>query len=312
MNKKFFLPLAVLISFNVHAQDPAAMPMMADPIDGKKSQEETLLNYSQVKRAFQAAYSNVGEPSIAIFWNRKFDDQLSQWQADRRHSITGEGSSTASDIFQKQGDIQQEDALNATVSAIGNAQPSGEILGSYERNTQGGSRILAAEYYESRKEQAKRRGLGEAADFEFGSGFMGPFLEQKANILDRDTIMRLVERDNTEEAGSEMIADYQKIETDALIGFADYFAEVLMTRDYEADLGMSFMVSIKEVATGRIVTMFKSAATPPEEDSKKAKFIATSSGYKKVASFETTSPEDVGTQLAHETMVALSKIWGSM
>lgn len=322
INVRFALAVfSGLVSFTSLADQLAApAPMLAPPqpvLTSEAWNEEQrtknvkpLSARGDILSQFRSAYDNSGNPGIAIFWNRKFSDRLSQWEALARRSVTGEASTNAADIFKKQGDIKKEDVLGSAIGSLNNSKPSGEVLGSYERNVQGGSRILAAEYIERKLDKEQRLGMGESRDFEFNAGFMQPFLSSSAKIIDRQAIMRLVERDNARDAGSEMIADYQKVETDALIGYADYLAEIVFTPNSSADLGMSFMVSVKEVATGRVVAMFKSDGTPPKKPVQPDQYIATASGYQKaVPEDKVGTPQEVGEQLAYETMEALTRIW---
>ena len=131
-----------------------------------------------------------------------------------------------------------------------------------------------------------------------------------SKIIDREAIIRFVQRDKAKEAGAEMISDYQKIEADALIDYADYLAEVVLTPDSAADTGWSFMVSVKSVNDGRVIAMFKSQAMKPNKKDAKESWVATSGGYEKqITPDSLTSPMESGEQLAYEMMSELIKIW---
>ena len=311
MNRQSLAMALLFVSAGTLAQDHQPMPVMSPPVSAPQDAVPSPARGATVA-AFNTAYRRAGEPSIAIFWNRAFDDQLSQWEADYRRSITGEASARGNEIFEQQGSNgEKTDSLGTAVQSMSAAQPSGEALGSYERNVKGGSRILASEYRERRRGQ-ERVGMSEAAEFEFSAGFLGPFLENRVKVLDRQAIMRLVERDSAKEAGSEMIADYQKIETDALVGYADYVGEILFSPDGDGDLGMSFLVSVKEVGTGRVVAQFRSSAEVPGSKAVDApRYVATSAGFEIAETPVIAAPPlEVGEQLAHETMQALTRVWG--
>ena len=338
MRKIFFstlLLLATCFSAALANSDHAAAPMLSEPLAEKKAKEkEQQLPREEISKKFTAAYKRVGEPRVAIFWNRKYDDQLSQWEATSRRTITGEGSFQGHDSMQLTGSQEEIKAFaDAAHSATSKDEDSRvQPMGSYDRNLTAGNRIQASGYSERLAQRQRRLGLGEKKSFQVGAGFTQTFLYNKVKIIDRAAIMRLMDRKLAEKAGSEMIADFQKIETDALIGYADYLAEILFTYDSEADLYMSFMVSVKEVKTGRIVAMFDSDGQA--DDQNKPKWVVTANGYRKVEKNERVRrktekwdatdeggykmdlseedrdlPKDVGAQLAFEAMAELSKTW---
>ena len=285
----FFMNFA-LASLAKSAEHSASKMLIPPPNEEQKQLEPTLHKQRQnVLANFSKSYDSAGEPGIAVFWNREFDDQLSQWYQALRTSQTGEASMKGNDKF----------------------EPSGGDDPAYERNISGGGKIVSAQYLEVRDKVQKRKGFGnESESFGFSAGFTSTFLSVPAKILDRKAIMRLVQRDGAKEAGAEMISAYQKVETDALIGYADYLAEILLTPDQSGDSNWAFMVTVKSVSTGQVVAMFKSTANKPFEEAQETRWIATSSGYQKVTDQRKIgSPTEVGEQLAYETMQALSKIW---
>ena len=281
--------LLIYSSTSVAAEQHKAAKMLAP---AKVNKSTAAVNNDSVRKnilkSFEKAYDKEGTPSIAIFWNRKFDDQLSQWYQDVRLSQTGETSAKASDKFEPK---------------------SGDKPG-YERNVSGGGKIVSAQYEESRVKEQERNGFQESESFDFSAGFTTTFLSVPAKIIDRQAIMRLIQRDNSEEAGAEMISDYQKIETDALIGYAEFLAEVLLTPDPKGDTGWAFMVTVKSVSNGQVIAMFKSTGNKPLEGSVKEKWVSADSGYEKqTPKREIGHPQEVGEQLAYEVMESLTKAW---
>lgn len=293
MNKRTLLSLAILglvgTSSHTVAQEHAAAPMLKQPPKREMPTGPSLVEMrSDILTQFESSYSTAGKPAIAVFWNRKFDDQLSQWYQTVRFSQTGESAIKGSDKFEPQGGDQA----------------------AYERNVSGGGKIVSAQYLETRAGKQTRRGFDESTGFEFSAGFTSTFLQVPAKIIDRDAIMRLVQRDNAKQAGAEMISDYQKIETDSLMGYADYLAEVLLTPDSRGDTGWAFMVTVKSVKDGSVIAMFKSPANVPMDGPPKEYWTTTANGYEKVVEQrQIGTPTDVGEQLAFETMQALSRIW---
>lgn len=279
----------LLINFNTVAQEHQASRMLVPAPSNKEAPVDDYHKIrAKISNEFSSAYEKQGKPAIAIFWNRKFDDQLSQWYQEVRYSKTGETAVKGQDKF----------------------DPKGGVEPSYERNVSGGGKIVSSEYIETRQKNSIREGFSEPDSFDFSAGFTTTVLSIPVKILDRRAIMRLMQRDNADEAGAEMISDYQKIETDALIGYADYLAEIILTPDTKADTGWAFMVSVKSVSDGQVVAMFKSQANKPIDPDMKVKWVVTEDGYEKQTSQrEIGSPNEAGEQLAFETMEALSKIW---
>lgn len=241
-------------------------------------------------REFLLSYGKAGKPRLAIFWNQKFDGQLSQWQALIRNSKTGEGAGSAKEKF----------------------EPSGGKDG-YKRDSTGGGRIISAEYWETPIEEKIRVGLPEGAEHEFEAGFVQPFLNRSVQMIDRATVMRLAQRDNTQKAGTEVVSDFKKLEVDALVDYADYLIEILLDKEPDADRGVRFFVSVKDTHTGRILAMFKSDGHVAKEKQKdKQVWVATNRGFEKkiIAGLENLpTMGSVGAQLAYQTMEALIGGW---
>lgn len=304
-----------------HVMTPAPDP----DAESAMTPEQAAAWRSSVRSGFKNAYQRAGKPGIAVFWNREFNDELSQWYSDKRVVRTGEQAHNTNDKFEP---------------------ASGSKLDGYNRSMTGGSRIVEAQYFaecnEALKVSASReRGEtdkdavsaevtpnaelcyqvlnkraptgddmgGKAKEFEFSSGYMQPFFGSGAKMLDRAAIMRITQRDNANKAGAEMISDSQQIETDALIGYADYLAEVVYSSKSGTQLGVEFLVTVKEVSSGRVVAMFRSEGTPADLDKPKEEWVATATGFSKRTTSAETEPKAVGEQLAYETMEALSRVW---
>ena len=291
-------PLIFLYSVYGYAGPHDAAPMMSV---AKKATKSTQLNEAGIQKKFYDAYESAGSPSIAIFWNRAFSDQVSQWESTERDIVTGEKSINARDLLKKNGDLTQEE-INQGFEAT-DADPSGGNINSYDRLIKGGSKILSATQSEVRIKQNEREGLGETEQFTFSSAYLQPFFAQSVKILDRAAIIRIIERDMVREAGAEMVADIQKIETEALVGYADLLTEILLANDQ-----INYLISVKEVATGRIITSFKSDGKGNGTE----KWVSTSSGFQKKMSHKNTTHEQIGKQLAIETMQHLTGVIGEL
>ncbi|RDV28034.1 hypothetical protein DXV75_03455 [Alteromonas aestuariivivens] len=282
-----FLIASICVFSSAQAQVHEAARMLAPPASESNEPEDTGANRAEILSGFQQVYNGAGKPRIAVFWNRQFDDQLSQWfQLARRTSSAGVDLS-AQDSFQTEG-----------------TDPA-----SYERSVSGQGEVSASDYLEVRVGQQQRAGFNEADGFKFASGFTSAFLNVPAKVVDRAAVMRLIQRQQEKQGGAEDMADVQKIETDSLVGFADYLTEILLTPDSDSETGWAFMVSVKSVQNGQVVAMFHSAAELASKGAPKISWEATPNGYQKVEE-EQTPPTlaETGEQLGYETMQALSKI----
>jgi hypothetical protein len=269
--------MSSLVPGTVWAQDHAAAPMIGAP----EVQPDTSSAYRQAiktKSEFRRAYRNAGKPKLAIFWNRKLDDQLSQWYTASRNIDTRDG-------WWGKGFTARQNRLDV------------------ERR------------FDNRPAPEELRG------FEFGAGYTSTLLSNGVDIVDRDAIMRLTHSKSKEAAPNIVVADYQQVELDALVGYADYFAEILYAAPQNGDANLNFMISIKEVKTGRLITMFRSRNVMPQQDYQ-YKWSATADGYKKVKvpviydqnpydgdGIAPGTPEHIGWNVAMQTMQALTKYW---
>lgn len=286
----------------------------------KADQRETLKKNSvtAVSKSFQAEYKKAGSPKIAIFWNTKFSDQLREWQEDERVISNRSGSIEGIDDRKAIAPENDIDANEKNINIKFDGAPD-----SYSRNFKGNYQESASLIKQTRRWKASRAGLSdEKADFEFGAGFTSIFLRNKVKVIDKDTIMRLTDLDSQ---GRD--SDYQITEAAALKGYADYLAEILMTPDSEAPVGMSFLVTIKEISSGNIIAMLTSDGDPRmteeafnehwivdgagyqwrEDRPPEQKWVIKGNGYQPV-DLE-YSPSLIGQQLAIEVISELSMVW---
>lgn len=175
------------------ASDHAAAPMKAAP--QKPLTADDLKNEANASQRSESADSilerfqrGMGQnnPRMAVFWNREFNDQVSDWASRRRVVVSGEGS--------LRGEI-----------------PEGDV------NLDGESR--AAAQVETR---SARRLEPAAPAFDLQSGFVAQFTRAGVTVVDRDAIMRIT--DNALENGefSRLSPDQARLEMRALDQHADY------------------------------------------------------------------------------------------
>jgi hypothetical protein len=230
---------------------------------------------------FARAYRARQSPRIALFWNRHFDDRLSEWRGGVRVTTTedvqldavrrpydrGQGLAALHDGGEDSMGIRLQ-GRSATQLDVPNLAPSGHRL-------------------------------PETTEFELRSGFTQAMIEAGAVLVDRAAIMRLAQHRHGVGA-----VDSQHIETSALLGHADLLIEVVLGPSRRAPLDMTCQVNVKEVATGRIVASVVGCDTVSAES---GEWQAVQGGFRRVE--PTTTPREVGEQAAVETMAALGRSW---
>lgn len=188
-------------------------------------------------RQFAASYDKGGRPRLAFYWNRQLTDTLAQWYSDSRTITTGKtANSTEGDLTLKQSGSTQ--------------------------NTVETQRRTGADY--TRKQPA------ETWEWEFQDGFLSPFLQANAIMVDRTAIMRIMG------AGAEEI-EPRTVEIMALQGMADLLVEVLVADSAKSNTGYELRARILDVKTGRILAMVNSRGL--KEWQRKDQAVATKNGF---------------------------------
>lgn len=175
------------------ANDHAPAPMKAPHQKPLTEQDlRTEANASQrtesaeaIIERFRAGLGNTN-PRIAIFWNRAFNDQVSDWASQRRVVVSEQGS-------------------------VHGRIPAGEVSLDGKAN--------AAAQAETR---SARRSAPMAPAFDLQAGLVAELARAGATIVDRDAIMRIT--DNALENGefSRLSPDQARLEMRALSQHADY------------------------------------------------------------------------------------------
>ncbi len=259
---------------------------------------------------FSDLYVRQGKPGIAILWNRRFADIFSQWQADSRTSseITMTGrpfSGPDSNTSQAGSDSDSDSKKEIDCSLYLRSSSNGDC--NYTRRNYNEKRI------EGDPEANELQYGSQLEEFKFNAGYVQTFLSAGAKVIDRATIMRLVERQQQQARGSASTPDYYRIEADALIGHADYLAEVLLAgHDAENQGRETYSVSIKDIKTGQILAMLHTDGHSKFSDATRTSWKSSSEGYllsrdSDVA--EVSSVKNIGHNVALETMQALSGLW---
>lgn len=274
-NRSILLAAAALSYCSLSAgQEHAAAPMLNSAPTAISGQ-----SHQPAHPGFKGSYARAGRPKIALFWNRQFSDQLSEWQANYRSAVDSEAG-----LAWQNGD-KTENGGSATVNASATA-------------------AVQSRRYDS------TRGSRPSSEFGFSSAFSRYLLANSVRIVDRQSIVRLADRKATSPlSGRSTNNDFQKIETDSLLGFADYLAEIIFVSDNDAPLKKSFQVTVKSVQTGELIAMFETNGKPASHGPARKQYRATSRGFEVVKNETSLKPEQAGKQVATELLQALDRYW---
>lgn len=163
---------------------PAQKPLTDSDLQNERSVPQRLESEEAILDRFRAAFDG-NTPRVAVFWNRAFDDQVSDWRSSTRGVVSARGS------------------LKGNV-------PDGNV------DLQGQSQIAAQGEYRS------NRTTGPASPaFELQSGLVSQLTEAGVTVVDRNAIMRIT--DNALETGdfSRLSPDQRRLEMRALGEHAD-------------------------------------------------------------------------------------------
>lgn len=217
------------------AAPPARTGEVADRVAKKAG---VFASRPELINEFREAYQRNKKPRLAFFWNRQLSDTLNQWYGDQRIVVTDSGQSSLS------GDLNLEGA------------------GNRQRTIEAQNRVGSTE--------KKRMQPSENWEWEFQDGFLSPFLESGAAVIDRTAILRIT-------GANQRGVDDLTIETRSLQGMADYLVEVLVAPTSQSTVGYELRARILDVQTGRILAYVNSRSL--KDWNQKERAVATSSGF---------------------------------
>lgn len=230
---------------------------------------------ASVIQRFSKSYAAEGSPRIALFLNRSLSDDVREWHSDSRLSVTAE---------QTRARAQAETKTKKTVVVGGKAI-------SIEQPADSGSRPSPDEKWM----------------WAFEDGFLKPFLDAKAKVIDRATILRLVAAKEGRKTDAASMAP-KSIEMKALSDAADMFVEVLVSRSPDSLYGYEFKASAKEVKTGQVVANVTSMRWRPENQRTRV-VRAGPTDYEVIEGIRMPSADEVALNLAIDLMDALCRAW---
>jgi hypothetical protein len=228
---------------------------------------------------FRAAYARAGRPRIVIFWNREFTDDV----ATKHESYTNLHSRT---------DVSGQSSSSTNVG-YGYADTASQGSASSETNASIRSGV------DNMTDNRRDSSFSEAEDFDAEASFTSQLQGAGANLIDRTSIMRTTGL--AKRAGE--TSNIQGIETSAILGKADIVLEVVQLADSRKASGVSFRVIARNVRSGKVVATLSTSARPPVG---RMPFVAGSDGRLVRAVAPEPGPQQIGRQLAVETMSALS------
>lgn len=186
---------------------------------------------------FRDAYAQGGRPRLALWWNRQLSDTLAQWYSETR-TVTADKirNSTEGDISLKQSGAKQNVTETQRRAGDGTERPA----------------------------------RSETWEWEFQDGFLAPFMQADASVMDRAMITRIMG------AGAEEI-DPKTVEVMAMQTMADVMIEVLVADSAQSTTGYELRARILDVKSGRVLGVVNSRSLKEWRKSDKA--AATSKGF---------------------------------
>ena len=270
-----------LLASSLAAQpvDHQAAPMMAPaqpPVTHERWVElhadtppQRTRSSASVREEFATRYQRQESPRLAVLWDRSFDDRLSDWQADRRSTLSREGQSA-----------EVRTGVNAGTQ---------ERRGSSTQQWQDERRVID-------------HSQGAERDPRVRNGLLQSLSQSGVRVVDRAVLMRIADRERTESRSLSAAPDVQRVETSALLDHADYLIEVSSVAGQPG----VWEIHARSLSDGRVITRFRSSGEPPEHE-RTSSWVATSRGYEKREA--SVSPEERGEEIALAIMEALSASW---
>ena len=189
---------------------PSATKVATPPKVAKPGvSQETLFLFSEL-------YKANASPRLTIFWNRSFDDQLSEWV--NRSPLSVATDAVTLDSQKNSLHIKQRPTSSTLVQQLNKQRES-----------------PSEEKFETLK-----------------SAFLQPFLKAKTTFVDRNIIMRLIAEAETE-LHQPTLLDAKQIETKALQAKTDYIMQILFIPTEQSKLGFNVLVEVFNVTSGALV-----------------------------------------------------------
>lgn len=246
--------------------DPSALPEGTAVIHGTR---EKAANPNIISR-FRRVYAEQGKPRIAFYLNRELSDNVREWS----------------------GKAQVE---------IGNWESCGWFGCIEDSKNEGRVKIKG-----TIEKSAGRKSPNEAWVWDFESAFLDSFLAAQAKMVDRATIIRLIDASNKEFDRELPLDKENRTEMGGLLEYTDIIFEVLVTRVPGSNFGYEFKATAKEIRTGMILAIVSSTRWGGGIASN-SQAVAVADGYEMNSNLPPVSK--VSRKLALELMNKLIQNW---
>lgn len=229
------------------------------------------VDVNAVVRRFGAAYAAQESPRVIVYFNRELSADVREWVSAERVAVEAESRERRSG---PEGDSSTDRRGGAAISR--------------QYATPDGGRV----------------GPGELWMWEFEQAVSDMLLDARVTLVDRALAMR------RQGAGADAVignpGSARALEMEALASHADLLVEVWVARSADSPVGYEFRAQVKEIATGRLVTMVTTWGEGLATDAPR-QVVASSSGYQFVDEVPTVA--DAAQALGVELMESLTRRW---
>ncbi len=241
---------------------------------------------------FRKSYNAKGKPRMAVFLNRELSDEVREWRTNERDIIS-------TNLPQKEVRIYKDSKV-VVVERTDEESARGKA----------GDRGVSVYSQEYIPLSTNRASSDELWMWKFEDGFLQPFLQAGARIVDRATIMRLAAAESGQQGNTYSPITVKKVEIDALKDKADIFMEILISRAPSAPHGYEFKATAKEVSTGILLANVTSLRWDYKKREDK-EIVATSRGYEIRKDMTFPSVGELSRDLALDLMSSVVRTWNS-
>ena len=210
----------------------------------KKAHGNNTPDEQEVFDKFGKAYAAQKQPRIVILLNRELSEDVSEWKVNEKSVAKVTGNVEGSNL--KGGTAEKP-------TPPSDGKPSQAKIG------------MNMEAYTATKGSGDQRATGsESWKWEFENAFLQAFLDVKAKIVDRATIIRQLGAEESKEKAAQDL-DKMTLETNALNKYGDIYIEVLVTNDANSPSGYVFKATAKNIKGGEILAQVLSKGVIKDE-----------------------------------------------
>lgn len=247
----------------------------------KKPAPPPLPDQREAIRAFAQENKRVKRPRFVLFWNRDFSDEVVTYYIDF---------------------LTQRSSASCTAAGL----LAGCVAVSSDNGSSAANRRVADRQTLRMNQDEARKNLGEILNWKLEGSFKNTFIRGGARLIDREMIIRTLGANVQTNAK----VNTYGLETQAMIGKADYMVEILLAPSFDSDSGLAFQVNVVGIETGETIASVYTDAMPPVRE--RVEYEATNRGFEERRVLDGLTDENVGRQLAINTMRELTGYWQIM